>query len=212
MMLTWSHTFPGTTRIPALWLVENGVLHADATNFGVTTSNGSARFVTGTYFTVPSTTVGMLPPGTGDFTMSCEFSVQGVNPTAGSTFTSLLYWSTWASGGQPINYEFLYDHQNQQFTISVNNSGTALRSFSYPALTLNTFYKVELSRQGGILSLWVNGVKHATESSFTYNFVLNTTTPMKVGRRIGGTGGEVSWWTNMTVKNIFIAPRSRANL
>lgn len=210
MMLTWTQTFARPSRIPAVWVVENGVLEPTATNFGVATSGDGARFEPGDYLTMPDTTLDVTL-GTGDFTLGAEFTIHGTVPASGSAFTDFIFWSPFASGSQAMNYEFGYNHTAQQFHLSTSNSGNAALYRTFPfALALNTLYKVEMTREAGVLACWVNGTKIG-ESAFTVNIAHNVITPIKFGRRIGGTAGEVVWSSNMTLKNLYIAKVGRSS-
>lgn len=211
MMLAWSQTLGKQGRIPAVWVVENGVLEPTVTNFGVATIGDGARFEPGDYLTLPDTTAD-LNLGTGDFTIGAEFSLQGTVPSNSAAFTDFIYWSPFANGSQGMNFEFGYNHTASQFHFSTSNTGNAALFRTFPiALALNTPYKVEMAREAGVLSCWVNGTKIG-ESAFTVNVTHNVITPIKIGRRIGGTAADVIWNSNMTLKNLFIAKVGRSKI
>ncbi|MNQ83868.1 Laminin G domain protein [compost metagenome] len=201
-------TFPKVVNADFIDFIKNGVPATWTDIVGPTTTAGQLRITPGTYLRVPSSESYILGPN--NFTIDLEFSIQSSQASAGnsSRFTEFLFWSTFASPGQPINYEFMYDHVNNWFTLSAGS--TSYRTIPF-ALVLGQTYKVQLTREGSILQLWVDGVK-VGETAFAENFQYDVVTPLYIGRRIGGTAGDVFWNSDWTCKTLRLSKKARSQL
>lgn len=194
-------TPPKVKAVPT-YLIKDGVVAKGITPTGGSAVAGSWRMPFNAYLTMPNAP--QLCPGTKDFVCEVDFSVQTATVVSGTAFTPMIFWSTYAAPGQPINYEIHYNHTSQQFAISSDNSGTAGTFALFPfALAFNTQYVMKLIRTGSTLACWVNGVKIG-ETDFPRNLLNNVVTPFYVGRRIGGSSANVFWYGDWTVKNFSI--------
>ncbi|MNV47233.1 Laminin G domain protein [compost metagenome] len=207
-VITPSPTFPKMVNADFIDFIKNGVPATWTDIVGPTTAAGQLRITPGTYLRVPSSESYILGPN--NFTIDLEFSIQSSQASAGnsSRFTEFLFWSTFASPGQPINYEFMYDHVNNWFTLSAGS--TSYRTIPF-TLTLNQTYKVQLTREGSMLQVWVDGVK-VGETAFAENFQYDVVTPLYIGRRIGGTAGDVFWNSDWTCKTLRLSKKARSQL
>lgn len=183
-------------------LIKNGVAAKGITATGGSVSAGSWRMPFNSYLTMPNAP--LLCPGTKDFVIEIDCSVQTATVVSSTAFTPFVFWGTWAAPGQPVNFEFVYNHTAQQFAFSASNSGGA-PTVTFPfALAFNTQYLIKLIRTAGVLQLWVDGTKIG-ETPYTEDLLNDTVSPFYIGRRIGGTSpGTVFWYGDWTCKNFSI--------
>lgn len=194
-------TLPKVKAVPTS-LIKNGVVAKGITATGGSASAGSWRMPFNSYLTMPNAP--QLAPGSQDFACEIDFSVQTATVVSGTAFTPFVYWGTYAAPGQAVNYEIVYNHTAQQFSLSANHSGAAGTTVSFPfALVLNTQYLVKFLRTNGVLACYVNGVKIG-EAAYTEVLLNDTVQPFYVGRRIGGSSGNVFWYGDWTCKNFSI--------
>lgn len=180
---------------------NDGTLNSALTNNGATITNGQATFVAGNYMTLPDDP--NLAFGLADFEINYEFSIQQVNTASGSATTSLFYWGTFASGGQPLNFEVGYSHTAGAFFFSTSNDNSALNKVCTYAIVLNTFYKVRIVRRNGNMYFYVNGTLIFT-SAFAVDVSYDVSRQLLIGRRLGGTSGGVIWNASMIVRSLNI--------
>lgn len=183
-------------------LIKDGVVAKGITATGGSVSAGSWRMPFNSYLTMPNAP--LLCPGTKDFVIEIDCSVQTATVVSSTAFTPFVFWGTWAAPGQPVNFEFVYNHTAQQFAFSASHSGGA-PTVTFPfALAFNTQYLIKLIRTAGVLQLWVDGTKIG-ETPYTEDLLNDTVSPFYIGRRIGGTSpGTVFWYGDWTCKNFSI--------
>lgn len=188
--------------VPALTILNDAnELPVGTTNTGVTVAPNKLTFPSGSFLSLPNNPA--LALGTDDFKIDFDFTVFGTNPASGGAVSELLFWGTWAAPGQPLNFEVGYNHVSGTFHITGSHAdATLLRTFAYPVV-LNTAYKVSLIRSAGILYLYVNGRK-VGESAFPADIKYRIDAPILIGRRKGGTSGEVIWNSTMEVRSFSI--------
>lgn len=192
---------PKRKAVPT-YLIKDGVVAPGITPTGGSASSGSWRMPFNAYLTMPNAP--QLAPGSQDFACEIDFSVQSATTVSGGAFTPFVYWGTFAAPGQAVNYELLYNHTAQQFSISANHNGVAGTTVNFPfALAFNTQYLVKFIRTNGVLACYVNGVKIG-EAAYTEVLLNDTVQPFYVGRRIGGSSANVFWYGDWTVKNFSI--------
>lgn len=192
---------PKRKAVPT-YLIKDGIVAPGITPTGGSASSGSWRMPFNAYLTMPNAP--QLAPGSQDFACEIDFSVQSATTVSGSAFTPFVYWGTFAAPGQAVNYEIVYNHTAQQFSFSANHSGAAGTTVSFPfALAFNTQYLVKFLRTNGVLACYVNGVKIG-EAAYTEVLLNDTVQPFYVGRRIGGSSGNVFWYGDWTCKNFSI--------
>jgi hypothetical protein len=192
---------PKVKAIPTS-LIKEGVVAKGITATGGSASAGSWRMPFNAYLTMPNAPE--LCPGSKDFVCEVDFSVQTATTVSGSAITPMVYWGTWAAPGKLVNYEIQYSHTAQQFVISASHDGTAGTFVVFPfALAFNTQYLVKFIRTAGVLACFVNGTKIG-ESPYTENLLNDVSSPFYIGRRIGGSTGNVFWYGDWTVKNFSI--------
>lgn len=192
---------PNTT--PALTIFDStNALPAGTTNNGsVVVEQNKLTFPVGGYLSIQNNPA--LAIGTSDFKIDFDFTVLSVNPVSGGAVSELLFWGTWAAPGQPLNLEIGYNHIAGTFHISCSHSDANLyRTFAF-TLALNTAYEVSFIRSAGTLYLYVNGRKIG-EVAFPANLSYLVNAPILIGRRKGGTSGEVIWNSNMEVRSLSI--------
>lgn len=201
-------TFPKMVYADYIDFIASGVPATWTTKVSTSQVAGGVKIAPGAYIVVPSSASYIL--GAGDFTIDMEFSIQSTQASSGNTsrFTEFLFWSTFAAPSQPINYEFHYDHVNSQFTLSAGASSYRTMPF---AITLNQVYKVQLTREGSRLQLWVDGIK-ISDLAFVEDFQYDVVTPLYIGRRIGGTAADVVWNSDWTCKTLRLSKKPRSQL
>lgn len=123
---------------------------------------------TGDYLTVSDDAA--LRPGAGDFTY--DFWCR---PKVGSAFQGVLNKGALAAGGLLVQY-----NNSASPALTVYASGSLVLTESSGVTAGGSFFHYELSRSGGTIKLFRDGVQMATASNST-NF--NSTAALEIGRQ-----------------------------
>lgn len=149
--------------------------------------------------------------GTGDFTFEIEFSLQSFYNNGNGLLVPFLYWGVYAAPGQGINYEIYYNQDTKNFGFVATYDTAADYRLAPFTVALNTMYKLQITRDNGLLQFWINGTK-ISESAFPKDVIMAANTPMYIGRRIGGSSANVNWYADMTVKTFRFVLRGLSKL
>lgn len=194
-----------TTRVFSLFTANgslNPTLTANVNN--VALAPNSARFLAGKFLTFASNA--KYIPEANDFSIQAEFTihsnVNGTLSASGASITTLISWNPWLATGTLNNYEVVINNLNNTFVFNVDNFNSIVTaSFPY-TFAKNRKYTIKLERIGNKLSFHVDSVK-IQEITYTHTIQFRVDTPLRVGRRIGGTNNAY-WDSDMTLTALTI--------
>lgn len=190
-------------------LIEDGVPNAVATRTGSMRTVDNELRLSNSYFAMPDSTNYTI--GASDFTIDMECTVYGVTPAASSNIVGFVYWGTWAAPSQQVNYDFYYNYDSKQFVFSTDYNDVAQQKIWSFDLQLGRKYVVQLTRDAGSLQLWIDGVNIGSYT-FTTSITRDVAGAFNVGRRIGGTTGNVSWLNDIGFKRLRVVKRKLSAL
>lgn len=162
-----STIFGDSTRLNVVTAKGNAQLSETQKKFGVS----SAYFdETGDYLWLPYNT--NWDVGAQDFTLEMYF--KGVS----NTFSTLAVQRSAATFSAP----FLLAVSDTYFQVYLNTTGTAwITSLTVPIATTTAFNHIALVRNGGVISLFVNGIQAATTTAVGASALYASTTPFVIG-------------------------------
>lgn len=173
-------------------------------NGGASVSSGVVNMSTNQYLTMATDPT--LVPGTGDFEIEMEVYFNAM-PAAvsGYVIQPLLFWGTWATTGQPINFDICYIHTGTpRLGLYTRYDSTQTDSFVYnQSMATSKWYSLRWRRTDGVLKLFVDGTE-VMSAPFTQAITYDTAQPINIGRRLGGSAGEVVWYANMQMRKFQI--------
>ncbi|MNE01197.1 hypothetical protein D3C80_936290 [compost metagenome] len=184
----------------------DGTLSSGATNTGATVANNLITVTTNQYLSIPSTAA--MVPRLQDFVVECEVLFVSVPPPDSSINTSLqglLYWGTFANPAQPVNMDVYYVHTAPArlvfLTTNTSPSGEYLR-VDYVA-SLGRWYNFRWVRKDGVLTCYIDGVAMGSVP-YAFDITYDTAQPIVIGRRKGGSAGEVIWNASLQMRKLSI--------
>lgn len=191
-------------------LVTDGKLETFVSAYGSPVfTDGQVRLPVGSYLTVQPSSKMVF--GLDGFTVDMELTCDAAPANAGTSLLPIVFWGTWAAPGQGLNWEVWYSFTDKYFVFSTDNSNSAMwRTFSFD-LKLGQTYKIQATRDNGMLQIWVDGTL-VGESAFPVDIQYDTPQVLQINRRFGGTSGNVVWTSDMTLKNLRIAQKGRSKL
>lgn len=183
----------------------DGTLATGITNNGATVTNGMISVVNNQYLSYPADAT--MVPRTDDFVVEYEVLFAGVPATvSGTSFQAIFYWGNWANPAQPMNMEACYIHTSPTRTnLSISHAPAPPELYLSTPFTaaLNQWYNFRWVRKGGTLTLFVDNVQ-ISSTPFAYDVTYDTTQPLVIGRRRGGSSGEVYWYSNFKLRKLTI--------
>lgn len=133
--------------------------------------------------------------GTGDFTIEWAWYPRTPLTVSGAAVQPLFYWGTWAAPGKAVNFEVLVNASNSTTAVSVNQHSTGVWQVSNVE-PINRMVAHAIVRKDGMVSYYTDGVRNGSATSYPTSFNYNVTQPFYLGRRIGGSTGNVNWYFN----------------
>ena len=184
---------------PPFSMITDGTLNPSLTPVGSPVIIGNEiQFGSGKYLSMPATSAPTL--GTSDFEIYAEVNLVSSNAAAGSSLFPIIYWGTWAAPGQPLNFEFYYNDDTNSWGFANDFSTYAL----FPHDTSKSaWHKVRLTRIAGVMTVTVDDVVIGTQA-YPHNISFDANVPLTIGRRAGGTSGNVVWYANMAIRALDI--------
>ncbi len=182
----------------------DGTLGTGITNTGATVANNLITLGQNQFISYPGSAA--MIPRLQDFDVEYEVQLISAPPAAASTsLQSFFYWGDFANPSQQVNMEAFYVHAASPhiyFSIS-HASGSTQYSSAAITLNLGQWYNIKWSRRNGKLALIIDGVQ-INNVPFAYDITYDTTQPFVIGRRKGGSSGNVIWYSSMRMRKMSV--------
>lgn len=133
--------------------------------------------------------------GTGDFTIEWNWFPRTPTVVSGVAVLPLFYWGTWAASPRPVNFEVLVNATNSTTAMSVTQHGSGVWQVANVE-PLSRMVTHAIVRKNGMISYYTDGVRNGDATSYPTSFNHPTIQPFYIGRRVGGTTGNVNWYFN----------------
>lgn len=184
---------------------DDGVISPLITNNGGATIANSLVTLSGTQFLSLPGTESMVPR-LSDFSVECEVLFTSMpNAVSGTSLQPMFYWGNWATDGQPMNMDIYYINTAPPRTgFSVSHELAAQQWMSYEQqMNINQWYNYRWERKNGVLKFYVDNIE-VSSMDFAFDITYDSTEPVTIGRRRGGTTGNVYWYSRMQMRKFAI--------
>uniref|UniRef100_A0AB39CDF8 Tail fiber protein n=1 Tax=Pseudomonas phage HRDY3 TaxID=3236930 RepID=A0AB39CDF8_9VIRU len=174
-------------------------------NGGASVSSGVVNMGNNQYLSMATNPT--LVPGTGDFEIEMEVYFNAM-PAAVSGYVvqPLLFWGTFATTGQPINFDICYIHSSgtPRLTFGTRYDSATTHNMTYnTTMATGRWYSLRWRRTAGVLKLIMDGTE-VMSVSYPHAIDYDTAQPIYIGRRLAGSAGEIIWYSNMQVRKFQI--------
>ncbi|BCM95137.1 hypothetical protein [Burkholderia phage FLC6] len=183
-------------------VVTNSGMTVDSTNklFGYPTIK--TPDAGGAYLSIPNPTY--LLAGTNDFTVETYFWVKNIlfQSADNSYWWPFISWGSWHNGTSPYNFDLAYTESSYGYTslwawtYANASSQKQIANPSIGKIVRGAWHHIAYQRMSGQWQMFYDGTALAAPAADAYNYVLNYSTALLVGRMLGGSGGAVSWYAS----------------
>lgn len=127
--------------------------------------------------------------GTGDFTMEGWVRFAAYSASWGGFYGAALFSTYRAGTGSPVGWQLRINGTSTSYTTINVYTGTTDLTFVGPAMALNTWHHVAVSRRSGNIRAFAGGLQRGSTIANSDNFTASQTTsrPLRIGQIFDGT-------------------------